>query len=811
MTTRALLTTLAIAISLSGCIRRSPAPPAPAAKPAAADSAGASASSSDSTKASSSSPRAYARVITAKAKTSEGIFKTHQIDDKLYFEIPAEMLGKDMLLVGRVARGAPSPGAMMGYGGDTFVQRTLRWDRVGNRVLLHGTEYRIRADSTLPVAQSVATATQPAVIAAFPVETFGPDSAAVIEVTRLYTTAISEFQVVRGSIDAKRSFIERVTAFPDNIAVEASQTVARSGGMAETTVAHWSMVRLPEVPMQPRLNDDRVGYFTVSHIDFGTDEHRVPTNWYIRRYRLEKKDPGAALSEPVKPIVYYVDPATPAQWVPYMKQGVEDWQKAFEAAGFKNAIIAKDAPTTEEDPDWSPDDVRNTVIRWLPSTLENAQGPSIVDPRTGEILNGSVRMFHNVMALLRDWYFVQVAHLDPRAQSLPLPDSLMGRLLRFVVAHEVGHTLGLQHNMVASAMYHPDSIRSPSWVRKMGHTPSIMDYARFNYVAQPEDGIPVADLVPDVGPYDIFAINWGYRPVPGATSPEAERPVLDSWARAQDSIPWYRFSTSGARGAEAADQAEAIGDADPVYSTRLGIRNIKRIVPLLIPATTHPTRDNSELGRLYDRLIGQWRLELSHLIAVVGGVEARELYGSQPGTRFTPLSRQRQREAVRFLNENAFRTPTFFLEPELLRRLESFGALERIGPHQAGLMTRLLDTNRMIRLIEFETLRDRKGDVYPLSEMLADLRGGIWSELSASSVRIDAFRRNLQHAHIEHLARLIADTKPKPTMVRPYLRGELVSLDAAIRAALPRAADRTTRLYLLDARETIDQALNPGK
>src|SRR5690606_7212056 len=276
-------------------------------------------------------------------------------------------------------------------------------------------------------------------------------------------------QALEGNIDEKRSFIERAQAFPDNVVVEATQTVplkvseqlARTGApQVRSVVAHWSMIRLPEEPMRPRLYDDRVGYFTVAQYDFSAPEHRALRRQYITRYRLEKKDPDAPLSEPVRPIVYYIDPATPKEWVPYIKQGIEDWQVAFEAAGFKNAIIAKDAPTPEEDPHWSPDDVRYTVVRWLASTMENAQGPRVVDPRTGEILNGSVRIFHNILTVLRDMYFAQAAALDPRARRLPLPDSLMGRLLRYVVAHEIGHTLGLQHNFKAASTYPADSLRS---------------------------------------------------------------------------------------------------------------------------------------------------------------------------------------------------------------------------------------------------------------------------------------------------------------------------------------------------------------
>jgi hypothetical protein len=841
---------IAAAVAIAACVGNVPEPvtaPSPQVGRIGAGAAAASGASSDSSvrvpPSSASSLRPYNRVITSEAKTRRGLFSVHRVGDRLYFEIPSKELNKDMLIVGRYARAAATdpnvPGGQFGeYGGDQFAERTLRWERNGNRVILRSPSFAITADTALSVYRAVQASNYWPIVALFTVESYGPDSAAVIDVTRLFTTSVPEISAIRGIIDPNRSYVERAIAFPDNVEIEATQTgviaSAGAGGPplggpsrpASSVLAHWSLVRLPEQPMLPRRFDERVGFFSERFVDFGTDEYRAATRLYINKYRLECSDRREGdLCHPKQPLVYYVDPGTPDKWKPYVRRAILDWRPAFEAAGFKDAIVAMDAPAN--DPDWSAEDIRHTVIRWLPSTIENAQGPHIADPRTGEILNGSVRMFHNILNIQRDWYFTQAAAIDPRARTWPMPDSLMGRLLEVVIAHEIGHTLGLQHDQIASSTYPADSVRSASWVRKMGHTPSIMDYSRFNYVAQPEDNIPLQSIIPGVGPYDKFAIMWGYKPIPNARTPEQERPTLDQWARMQDTIPWYRFSAGNEFGAYGT-QSEAVGDADPVTSTTLGFKNLQRVINYVGTATMHTGEDNSDLKELYDRTVGQWGTEANHVATMIGGGTVQYKSGSQTGPVYVPLPKARQQEAMRFLNEYVFRTPTYLIRPDLASRIEAGGMITRINNAQTRVLNTAFDDGRMNRLLEGEAIATNKSGVYTLSDLLDDMRRGLWSELYAGRP-IDAFRRELQNDYLslingklnvqpenpliaaQRAAFGIPRPKPLSDDAKSQLRGTMVTLRNDLRSMGGRASDRATQLHLAGAIRRIDEILDPKK
>jgi len=796
-------------------------------------------------------PKPYSRVVTADAKTRNGLFKVHRINNRLLFEIPRKELNRDQLLVTEIAKTTLG----VGYGGQALGNRVLQWEKRDNRVLLRSKSYEVIAsDTTSPVVGAVQAANVDAILAVFNVEAYGPDSSVVIDVSRLFTQVPLELSPAqrispRAQLDPTRSFIERAVSFPDNVNVETTLTFnnppapptqggqnqpPRQGGFGQngttapsaTVVMSYSIHKLPEVPMMPRLCDNRVGYFSMSVMDYSRPDQKAAERCFIARYRLEKKDPESPLSEPVKQIVYYIDPNTPKQWVPWLIKGVEDWQPAFEAAGFKNAIVAKEAP---KDPDWSPEDARYSVIRWLPSTTENASGPNVHDPRSGEILNAHIQFYHNIMTLQRTWYYTQVAALDPRARSFPFPDSLMGRLLEYVLAHEVGHTLGFQHNMKASSYYPIDSVRNPSFVKRMGHTPTLMDYARFNYVAQPEDRIDVADLVPKIGPYDIWATHWGYAPIESAKSPDDERRVLDAWAREQDTKPWLRFSTSGTFGGDPGEETEAVGDIDAVRATELGMKNLKRGMQWLEQTTVKPLEDFDELAQLYDRMVGQWRTEMGHVANIVGGVSSQEKYGSQPGPRFTPIAAARQKAAMKYLAENAFQTPTFLIDQNVLRRIESVGEINRIERAQAGILSSLLNDGRMSRLVEYQAMAADQDAAYSLGDMLVDLRKAVWSELGSGSPKIDAYRRALQREYVTQIGNKIKPPKandqqgqfpgfpqrgpqappPNSGEIKNMLRGELRDLDKELASASDKAGDRETRLHIEGVRAQIKEILEP--
>ena len=789
-------------------------------------------------KGNDSDPKPYNEVITAKAKSKEGLFKVHQIEDKYYYEIPDSLLGRDMLMVTTIAKTADG----LGYGGERTNTLMLRWEKYNNDIHLKVISVNNYAADSLPIAQAVKNSNLEPLLQKFAIKSLATDSTGiVIEATDLWTKDVQALGLPKGRrtqykvtrLDSDRSYIDHIHTYPINIEARyvmtysANEPPSNSSTGSITLEMNSSMLLLPKEPMKQRLADQRVGWFSRSIVDYGADAQKAENRTFLDRWRLEVKDEdmekfkAGELVEPKKQIVYYIDPATPKQWIPYLIAGVNDWQVAFEAAGFKNAIIAKLAPTKEEDPDWSPEDARYSVIRYFASDIQNAYGPHVSDPRSGEILESDIGWYHNVMNLLRNWFFIQTAAINPDAQNVKFKDEVMGRLVQFVSSHEVGHTLGLPHNFASSHAYPVEKLRDAAFTKEMGTAPSIMDYARFNYIAQPGDeGV---SLMPNVGPYDKYAVAWGYRPIPDAATPEDELMILDKWILEKQGDPIYRYGRQG-NSYDPTAQSEDLGD-NSMKASEYGIANLKRIMPNLMEWTAEPNKpykDFEDLGEMYGQVITQFNRYMGHVKTNVGGVSEVYRAAGQDLPVYTHTAKDIQKSAVAFLNKELFTTPEWMMQDDIFARTEDFGALERIRGVQAGTLNAVLDLGRLGRVIENEALNG--DEAYKITELFDDLRKGIWSELPAGKT-IDVHRRALQRAYIERMEYLMTSDGPNipaafrryvgtqinasQSDIRPMARGELKILQRDIKSAISRTSDRMSKLHLEDALERVNAILDP--
>ena len=747
----------------------------------------------------------YDEVITEEAVSDSGLFTTHIVGDTLYYEIEPEAFDRECVWVVSVDETTNG----FSFAGWSSRDLVVRWERRGeDKVLLRNVRYNIRSsDEDDAISIAVEESSLAPVIRAFDVEAFGKNRSVVIDVTELFTRDVPELSVARtlgvGSMIPGRTFIEEVKSFPENIETEIMASYQLEGRAAQfssgmTAVVHHSMVLLPDDPMQPREFDERVGYFNVDFTDFADDStNEAMPKSFATRWRLEKKDPDAEMSDPVEPIVFYVAREVPDKWKPYVKKGIEDWLPAFKAAGFTNAIEGRYAPDPTDEPEWDAEDARISTIRWMASPVPNAQGPHVHDPRTGEILEADVRMFHNVIKLLRDWYFVQASPSDERAQQIPLPDEVMGELIRFVVAHEVGHSLGLPHNFKASSAYTIDQLRDPEWTRENGTAPSIMDYARFNYVAQPEDD---AGLMPQVGPYDKFSIEWGYRQFDEDADVKAE---LEKLLKKQIDEPMYRWA--GGLGGEPTDhttQTEDLGD-DAVEATRLGLRNLERVMGYLVEATSREGESYRVLEDMHGQVLGQWSREMGHVAKVVGSVEKVNLYYGDADQRYFPHDPDDQREAMDFLLDNAFTNFDAFIPDDVVMRLTGQGVAQSVLGQHRRLLFQLTSPNRINRMSEVAEMVGR--GAYTPAEMMRDLSDGFFEDmLDGDDVSI--YRRNLQRAYIDRLAGVLAEPAADSDM--PALaRAELVFLRDEIDDAAGRG-DEIDEAHAADLLARINKALD---
>lgn len=797
--------------------------------------------------AATSAPKAYKDVITAKAVTSKGFFMVHKVDEKYFFEIPDNLLNRDILVVNRLSKTQ----AGMGYGGDQIGQNVVRFDKgPNNKLFLRTISYSVYAkDSTSSMFSSVSNSNVQPIAAAFDIKALSKDSTgSVIDVTDfingdnevLYYSSAAKTSLRLGPLQPDKSYILRVKPYPINIEISTTKTYGRTpappgagfGGGPTLTgnltmEMNSSFVLLPKEPMQSRHFDARVGYFAVGYTDFDANPQGVKSISLAKRWRLEPKEADmekynrGELVEPQKPIIFYIDPATPKKWIPYLMQGVNDWTIAFEQAGFKNAIFGKMAPTKQEDSTWSLEDARNSAIVYKPSDIANASGPSIADPRSGEIMESHINWYHNVMELIRSWYLIQAAPSDPRARQMVFPDELMGQLIRFVSSHEVGHTLGLRHNFGSSSTVPVENLRNKVWVEANGHTPSIMDYARFNYVAQPEDNISPVGLFPRIGDYDKWAIEWGYKRFSQYTSPEAEKTHLNKWIIEKLKNHRLWFGDGESNGDDPRSQTEDLSD-DAIKASLYGIKNLQRIVPQLMQWTKEENAGYDNLDNIYKQVSSQFSRYMGHVSRNISGIYKTPKVIEDAGPVYEYEPKTKQAESVAFLNQQLFNTPTWLINNDIFAKTGG-NPLTIIGNIQDGMLNRLLSASTLNKMITAETAVGN--NAYKITDLISDLKKGIWTELSTKKT-IDVYRRNLQKSYISILNNLLnpapattgttgggfgapAPVNTDKSDIKSVVLAQLVSLKKEVNAAAAGIADPMSKYHLQDISKRIDKALNP--
>jgi len=780
-------------------------------------------------------PKAYKSVITDKAKTTKGLFIVHKVEDRYFFEIPDSLLGRDLLVVNRISKSAAdSRRGYSGYAGDEIGENVIRFEKGPNdKLFMKSVSYSERSNDSLGLYFSVQKSNLQPIVGAFDIKAYKNDSvlktqSSVIDVTDFANGDNSIWffdegvkkDMSLGGLLTDRSYIDTIKSFPMNIEVRTVKTYTQKPRPGSditpdplTFELNTSIVILPKILMKPRYYDHRVGYYTASYTDFDKNPQGVERVSMISRWRLEPKDEDiekykrGELVEPKKPIVFYIDPATPKKWVPFLILGVNDWQKAFEKAGFKNAIYALEAP---KDSTWSIDDARHSAIVYKPSELANASGPHVQDPRTGEILETHINWYHNVMELLHSWYFVQAAAIDTAARKMQFSDELMGQLIRFVSSHEVGHTLGLLHNFGSSNTIPVEKLRDKAWVEANGHTPSIMDYARFNYVAQPEDNIGESGIFPRIGIYDKWSIEWGYKWMPEFKTAQDEVPFLNKWVIEKlNADKRYTFGTEQDAD-DPRNQSEDLGD-NAMKASTYGIKNLKRILPNLLIWTKEPDKDYSNTAQMYTEIVTQFSRYMGHVTKNVAGIYSTPKRVEQPGAlhEFVPASTQK--EALAFLNVQLFTTPSWLINKDVIEKL-GVDPISSIGRIQKSVISHLISKSTFDKMLRDEAYNG--STAYTAFQMLDYLKKSIWSELGSGKA-VDIYRRNLQNSYVDALIPLLGNTNlatltfnRNSSDASGIARVHLLTLKSEISKAI-RMSSGVTKAHYIDLLAKITEALNP--